>query len=215
MTYTTIFTEDAEYQKVTGEYLRKRELFEEMARQGLYNKDHLKEVATKLHSDLQTFVAAHSEDKKEAILSRMDELQKATQKTGYAERADDAKEFEIRYKLANDSELEDMVTDLNTTDLLEINLLRMELKNRDMEQHDQQVKRYTMMNKLDGMTVEQQQEKEALQYQLGVFSTLGTGSVILGDELTPLDRIEKELKQSANQIVPHKDVSRDVNFNRF
>ncbi|AQU78311.1 hypothetical protein [Planococcus faecalis] len=214
MTYTTIFKEDAEYQSFTNEYLRKKARFEEMAQQGLYNKEHLKEVANKLHKDLETNVKTHHQTRIETIEKRMDELQKVTQKTRYAERPGDAKEFEMRFKLANDYELQNMVQDLDTTDLLEITLLRMELKNRNLEQQSERVKRYAILNKLDGMTEQQQQEQEELQYQLGVFSTLGTRNIILNDAPVPLDNIGRELSKTANQVVNDK-VIRDVDLNQF
>lgn len=215
MTYEKIFEQDTDYQNFTGEFLRKKARFEQMADQGIYKKDNLLEVSNKLYNELKDKVEEHYTTNLEAIKKDLEHFENKTKKIGYAEREAEAKEFEMRYKLADDYELKNMAQDLQSNDLLEINLLRMELKNRKMEEEDRAVKHYIIQNNLNGLDDIDQKEYDNLRYKLGVFSTMGSGRVFLNGGLQSLENIKTEMDKTAKKVVPDKTIKRDVILEQF
>lgn len=217
MTYKNMFNENAEYQEILGTFNRKKAKLELMAQQGLYKKEHLQEVAQKLQDELQQNVSAFNQSKLDRLYEEKKAMESRISRVGYADRPDDVKEFEMRFKLASKHELEDMVQDLDTADLLEVNLLRSELKDRKLEELDGRVERYAAMNLvgLAALGEEGKKNYEDVTLQIGSLSTLGNGYLVTGDELMPLDQLGRELMQTASSAVNDKTVIRDVDISTF
>lgn len=217
-----VYKADEEYQTFMSEFRTKKHRFELMAKQGLYKKEHLQEVANKLHKDLQNFLLTHKNKQIESRQAKMDELKKKNSKLGLAERSADVKEFEMKYKLADDFELKRMVADLDSIDLLEINLLRMELKSRGLDKedvtgtnYDAKVKRYIAEKQIDGMTDEDRRESSRLQEEANIYRSMGTGFVVGDGSFQHIDSIQRELNTTANKVSNDKGVVRNVIMNQF
>jgi hypothetical protein len=217
-----VFGQDEEYQAFMTEFNRKKARFEMMASQGLYKKEHLQEVAKKLHSDLKNFMDSHKNKQLNEKQQRMESLKNKKNKIGLTERADEAKEFEMRFKLADDFELKRMVDELDTSDLMELSLLRMELKSRGLDKadisgnnHDAKVKRYITENQIDGMDDIERKEYDRLQEESNIYRSMGTGFVVGEDSFKHIDSIQQELNQTAGKVVNDKGVARDVILEQF
>lgn len=217
MDYKDMFNNNAEYQGIVSTFQRKKAKLETMAQQGLYKKEHLQEVAKKLHAELQQNVVAFRQSVENSLQEELKALESKNKRVGYAERPDDVKELEMRFKLASNFDLQNAVQDLDTTDLLEVNLLRSELKNRKMDELDNRVERYAAMNLVGvgGLDADGIKQYEDIQYKLDVFATMGDRTLVAGDEMIPLDFIGQELTKTANMAVNDKSVVRDVDIATF
>jgi hypothetical protein len=217
-----VYKQDEEYQKFMSEFSRKKARFEEMASQGIYDKKHLQEVSKKLYADLENFLAGHKDKRFNETQERMEALRNKKNKLGLAERADDVKEIEMQLALADDFELKRKVDELKSTDLLELNLLRMELKKRKLDKedstgrnYDAAVKRYIAENQIDGMDHNDQKEYDRLKEESKIYFSMGKSFVVGEDSFTPVRNIQNDVLQTANKVVNDKSVVRNVNIDQF
>jgi hypothetical protein len=217
-----VYKQDTEYQNFMNEFNQKKARFELMANQGLYKKEHLQEVAKKLHGDLQKFLLNHRTNQLNEIQGCMEALENQSKKLGLSERSDDVKEFEMKFRLANDFELKRMVEDLKTEDLLELSLLRMELKNRGLDKedisgnnYDAKVKRYIGEKQIDGMTDADRKAHRLFQEEANIYRSMGAGFVVGENTFQHIDSIQRELNQTANKVVNDKAVVRNVIIDQF
>lgn len=197
MSYTKLFELDNEYKAIVNEYKVAKHDFMKKVNYGAYNKDYLLGLANDIVNDLSKKVSECMQKKIEETKAEMNRLKNSKGKIGYAERQAEAKEFEIGYKLADNHELKAIVNDLHTTDLLELSLLRMELKSRNMDNEERQVKAYISKNKLDGMDEIEQKEYDNLQRKLAIYTTMGTNSIVIDGELKPIKVLDMELQRLA------------------
>jgi hypothetical protein len=197
--YKNMLKNDNEYMSIVNEYKAAKADMEKKAKQGIYNSDYLRKIGTDIHAELTNKIKAYHNKRINELSSEMDKLKERDNKVGYADRPNDAKEFEMRYKLASDKELKDMVQDLNTDDILEINLLRMELKNRGMDESEKLVKRYVIQQDIGGMDDIERREYEYKGKQLATLRTLGNNRVVIDDGILSLDSIGQELWNIAKQ----------------
>jgi hypothetical protein len=211
-----VYGQDKEYQDFMNEFAGKRARFEEMARQGIYNKEHLKEVARKLGNDLQNFLQEHKNKRLHERQEKMESLKNKAQKFGLAERSADVEEFKMRFKLADDYELKRLVEELATTDTLELNLLRMELKSRGLDKedlsgrnHDAMVKRYIAEN-INKMDDAEQKEYERLQEEATIYRSMGVGFIVGDNSFTTTSTIQQELTKAANSVPDYQKIKRNV-----
>ncbi|WP_257349062.1 hypothetical protein [Pseudalkalibacillus decolorationis] len=217
-----VYGQDKEYQSFMGEFNKKKWLLEEMARQGTYSKEHLREVSKHLHSQLQNFMSGHKDKRCNERAERMKEIKSKTNKIGYVERKDEAKELEMRFRLANDFELKRMVDELDSTDLLELNLLRMELKSRGLDKNDvsgqnsdAKVKQHIIKNNLEGMSPDDQKEHDRLQEETNIYFSMGSSFIVGEDSFTTLETVKGELDKAVNTIPDKQSAERSVNLERF
>jgi hypothetical protein len=217
-----VYKQDEEYQDYMSEFSRKKARFEEMSSQGIYDKEHLQEVSKKLYADLENFLSGHKDNRFNETQERMEALRNKKNKLGLAERADDVKEIEMQLALADDFELKRKVDELKSTDLLELNLLRMELKNRKLDKedstgrnYDAAVKRYIAENQIDGMDHNDQKEYDKLKEESKIYFSMGKSFVVGEDSFTPVRNIQNDLLQTANKVVNDKSVVRNVNIDQF
>lgn len=217
MSYRDIFKADPQYTEIVATFKRKKAKLELMASQGLYRKAHLQEVAGKLQKELRENVEAFNRSKMETLQEAKKALQSKNNRVGYAERADEVKELEMRFKLASKQELEDMVQDLETDDLLEVNLLRSELKDRKLEDLDARAQRYVNTNLVGvgGLDEEGKKQLESIDYQIGVFNTMRNEYIVDGEELVALGNVERDLMNTANTTENNKSIVRDVDIASF
>lgn len=200
MSYKELYSNDKDYQKIINDFKAAKSELEKKAKQRVYKFSLLAEEAQDILDDLQASIKAHHATRLEETKQAMRKLEERDTHVGYADRPNEAKEFEMQYKLASEKDLELMVHDLNTDDLLEINLLRMELKIRGMEDQEKLVKRYVIQNNIGGMDEAQQKEYEAKKKDFATYSTVGgTRNIILDGELRSLDNIEKEIMSIPKQ----------------
>lgn len=117
---------------------------------------------------------------------------------GYSKRSEDAKEFEMMYALASDRELQDMTQDIDTDDLLQANLLRMELKKRGMEDQNENVRLYVMKNNLDGSQTKNAEINRNAQIYAGV-DQIGAGAFYKNGEYVNIESMEAKLNKDFPQ----------------
>src|SRR5690625_5088538 len=152
MSYKEIYKHDKEYQDMVNRFKAKKDKLAYMASFGYYKKEYLMDISKDIFSELSNGVREHHQKVKSELSADIERLlNRKKDDVGYAERPNEAKEFEMKYKLAPDHEIKYMVQDLNTDDQLEINLLRMELKNRGMDDLEQKVRHYVIRNDIGGM----------------------------------------------------------------
>lgn len=205
---------DSGYQNIVNEFNSKKNLFDEMVRQGIYNKEHLQKIANQLVEDLRKNIIRHRRERMEECDRQIKELEAKKQSIGYVERQAEAKEFEIRFAIADDYELKSTVDNLTSTDLLELSLLRMELKKRGMGE-EANVKMYVDRHGLDGMDGEDRKKYDRLREEKRVYMGHTNDMVIIGHELFTLSSIQSELNAKANSVPDNQTVKRPVSAARF
>src|SRR5690625_3602931 len=194
MSYKNIYKQDKEYQNMVNRFKEKKAELERLASFGYYKKDYLLDISKDIFSELSNGMREHHKKLKSELSTDIERLSNRKHKdVGYADRPNEAKEFEMKYKLAPDHEMKNMVQNLNTNDLLEINLLRMELKNRGMDDLEKKVRHYVIQNDIGGMNESERQEYESKKQQFATVNTLGSRGVIIDDEYASLNNIESEL----------------------
>jgi acetolactate synthase small subunit len=195
MSYKKYFTEDEVYQNAMKDFKRKVAKFKGMAERKVYTKESLMAMADKLANDLKAFVMDYHNSTLEQIKKELEDLENQSKMAGYADRPADTKEFEMRYALAEEHELIEMVQELKSEDLLEINLLRMELRKRNMNDIDRKVRMYVINKELEGLEGEDKVKYDQLKDKLSVFSSMGKQAVILDGEYMHIDTIHNDLRE--------------------
>lgn len=195
MTYKEIFTQDKDYQNFLKEFKQKSNKLESMINEGVYHKSLLREISSKVLNDAREFAMNYRRENLEKIKEEMSYFENRVNDVGYSDRPNEAKEFEMLYKLADDRELESMVYSLNSHDLLEINLLRIELKNRGLKELDRSVKNHVIRHGIDGLDENEQREYDKLSHKLGVFNTLNDESLVIDDSIKSVNALDKDFNK--------------------
>lgn len=193
MSYKKVYKQDNDYQKIIKKYETARVALQTKANYGSYKFETLLENATTIQSDLVNSIMEFNRIRVAETKEMMDHLDNRVKKVGIAKRESDVKEFEMLYKLADDNELKSIVNDLNTNDLLEVNLLRLELKERKLDDLDQTVRGYAIRNRLNGLDEIEQKEYDYRQNRLNAYVNVGIRYLVTDEALIPLDNIHKEL----------------------
>lgn len=210
------YKENKEYQKFVSDFYRKKARFDEMARQGTYSKAFLQQVSKQLKDNLQGKIMGFRQQGLDSIAERMEILENKKQNIGYADRPDEAKEFEIRFRVASDFELGQMASNLKTKDLLELSLLRMELKNRNMDDKNAAVSNYIRFNNLDGMDETEREEYNQLKEENKLYGSMSAGYVINSEgEMIFMSNIEKDMNQAVNSIPDNQTLKREIPLEQF
>lgn len=197
MSYKPLYKHDTKYSKILNEYKAAKNELERKAKQKIYKFETLLQEGTKIFSKLSNDLQEHHKMRVDETTEVIQGLKEKHNDVGYAKRPNEAKEFEMRYKLADDHELAGMVNHLKSNDILELSLLRMELKNREMDQEEQKVKYYIMQNDINGLDEIEQREVDYKSQQLSTYNTIGNKTLVDGDELIPIETINDELWEVA------------------
>lgn len=197
MSYKSLYKHDAEYTKILNEYKAAKNELKRKANQKIYKFETLLQEGTEIFSRLSNNLSKHHKMRVDEITEVVHGLKAKHNDVGYAKRPNEAKEFEMRYKLADDHELAGMTNRLKSNDILELSLLRMELKNREMDQEEQKVKYFIMKNNINGLDEIEQREVDYKSKQLSTYNTIGNKTLVDGDELIPIETINDELWEVA------------------
>lgn len=197
MSYTEVYKNDADYQKIISEYEASKSDLQRKANYGSYKSQVLLEESAAIHSNLTNAITEHNQTRVSELKESMNLLKSGKNDVGYADRPNDVKEFEMRYKLANDNELQDLVNHLDSNDLLEINLLRMELKARNLDGLDHKIRSYVVRNRIDGMDEIEQKEYDYQENKLSAYLSVGARALVTGDSLAIVSNIDRELTSIA------------------
>lgn len=195
MSYKEFYKADSNYQKIINKFKAEKNELQRKANYGTYKVDALMSEGATIQSNLTDAIKEHNQTKVKEINESMKMLKNGHKDVGYTARPNEAKEFEMRYALSEDHELTEMVDNINSNDLLEINLLRMELKKRELTDADRQVKNYVTTNKIGGLTDDEQRQYDIRQKELSVYNTMGNSGLVIDEEYKSLDNIQKELHE--------------------
>ncbi|WP_175615826.1 hypothetical protein [Piscibacillus halophilus] len=187
-----LFSEDTDYKKFINDYQANFNRLKKMNEQGIYSKQTLSDANNYLRTQVIEFANMYYHDQKEKIESELKQTENEAQKIGIAERPDDTKEFELKFNLADEHELKDMANNLNTTDILELSLLRQELRKRNMMNEDKHVKHYMIVNQLNAPEGKKDRLNE-LNQKLAILNTVKSNGLYIDGTFKTISTIEKEL----------------------
>lgn len=209
MEHLSFFEKDPNYQEIISKYKDYNKKFNQLVNKRLNNKLDLTNLVTSIKSDLSNMLHDYYSNKRDELEKEKARLQNEAMTIGYADRQAEAEEFKMRYKLADDHELQRIAEETQSNDLLELNLLRMELKDRNLKDHDKKVKNYIMMNELN-KDPENEERIGDINNQLATINTIPNNGFYVGKDYKTVENIERELRNQLNGYEPRQATKEDL-----
>lgn len=197
MSYKEQFKNDTNYQTFINEFKNGKNTILNAAKSGVIDGQVLVGSINKVVSDLQNNVKSYHENKLKEIEQKQEEIRaNYLQDVDYT--SNEAKQFEVKFNLADDSELQNYVQTLKSDNMLEINLLRVELRKRGLKDLDSRVRGYVAG--LEG-EYHNNEEYNALTKQIGTLRTMGNNAAIIDGEYSRIDTLQNSLSKEVLEIV--------------
>lgn len=203
-----LFENDKDYQEVVKAYKDYLSGFDRYLNEGYHDKGNLTKMASYIENNLQQKIKELHMNKKQELQNKLSELEKQAAPIGLSERQADAEEMKLKFKIADDNELRDIVSELNTTDLLELSLLRSELQDRGLSESDRTVKNHIIKNRLQ-KDPEVEKQIEETQKKLSVINTLPNSAFYVDGELKTMKGISNELNNKLKMYEPREYTNQD------
>lgn len=202
-----VFDNDKQFNELLEKHNQLVKTLKNKVNRGIYDESTITSVSSQIPNALENDVKQFRENKLKELDQEQQEIEASYKNNvGYASRKDEAEEVKMSYALMDDWEIKNVVMDLNTDELLHLNLLRMELKNRKLTEESQKVKQYIAQNRLENQHEENERYQE-IAYDKSVLHSIGNGGFYENGVYKTTDMIKNELNSFVNHAIqnPKKD----------
>lgn len=195
MTYKKLFAEDNTYQEMVAKYFNGVDTIQRGVKLQTINAKTAKELGNKLYAELEKDLKEYNSSKLQELQSKTEQIE-AQYSPEFDYESAEAKNKATRLKLKSQLELEDMVNQPGD-DLMELNLLRLELKERGLNELDNRLYYHGMKN-----TVNAKQNDESYQEAqkaIATLHTMGNKGLVVLDEYVPLEALPSQFDKKIQQ----------------
>lgn len=194
--YKQMFAADEKYMVIVNKYKQAQAALEKKIQSINYSNADLQAELNMMMAEVSSSLTAI---RNERISEAEDKIAFAQKKkdVGFATRPD-VKELEVHFKLLSDQDIKHYAATLKSDDVLELTILRLELKSRNFEEADTQVSTYMAMNKVGGMNPGEESDFRHYSERLKNYSSVSPAYIVADNSLQALDHYSDEMKAVIN-----------------
>lgn len=189
MEFEQYFEQDKVYQEILSLYKRDKKTVKDAVEAGSDDYASIRKAIDTVGNKLQESIRDFNEERKQELLDEQQEIIDSYQ-PDIDYQSNEAEQFRVKFKLADDYELKNYVQDIAGDNPLELNLLRMELKDRNMNDQDMVLKNVSFQQTSQYTNDERFNE---INQRLATFNTMGNDKAVIDGDLKSIEAIKEEL----------------------
>jgi len=193
MGYKAMFAADKEYMEIVTTYKQAQAALEKKIESINYSNADLQAELNMMMAEAASRLTAIRNKRIEEANEAIAFAQKP-KAIGFATREGESKEFEVHFKLLSDQDIKHFAATLKSADILELTILRLELKSRGFSEADSQVSQYITQNKVGGMNAGDESDFRYYSERLKNFSSVSPAYIVMDNSLQALDQYSNEMK---------------------